>query len=330
MQGTISYPFNMNKLYIICLISLWVQLIIQVDLGAQGTDFFWARKAGGPGSDEGADLTVDGSGNIYVTGSFEDSALFENTLLRGYGKNDVFLAKYDKSGKILWVQQAGGSGFDEGKSLGVDRSGNIYVTGYFSKTATFGPFTLIASSDDWELFIAKYDPSGKIQWAHNAGGISHVDALDLAVDNSGNAFITGAFHEISSFGNTKLISSGDDDIFLAKYNAKGKLQWARQAGGKSEDRATGISVDRFGNIYLTGYFWENLILDHVSLTGGITGDVFVAKYDAQGRLKWAKQAGGGIYQTGSGIATDRAGNAYLTGQLQGTITFDTETLTILI
>ncbi|MDH6059217.1 SBBP repeat-containing protein, partial [Chrysosporum bergii ANA360D] len=213
----------------------------------------WAQKAGGSSSDYGYSIAVDNSGNIYTTGNFSGTATFGNTTLTSVGSADIFITKQDSNGNYLWAQKAGGSGLDSSRSIRADSSGNIYTTGNFSGTATFGNTTL-TSAGSVDIFITKQDSNGNYLWAQKAGGSDSDYSSSIAVDNSGNIYTTGYFYETATFGNTTLTSAGNRDIFITKQDSNGDYLWAQKAGGSDSDYSSSIAVDNSGNIYTTGYF----------------------------------------------------------------------------
>ena len=217
--------------------------ILPVSPALRAQDLVWAKRAGGTTSDSGRGIAVDGSGNSYVTGEFFGAATFgpgetNATTLTSAGGDDIFVAKYDASGDLVWAKRAGGISVfgDFGKDIAVDGAGNSYVTGTFNDSATFGPgetnATTLTSAVFDDIFVAKYDATGDLVWAKRAGGTSLFgdSGLGIAVDGAGNSYVTGFFRDSTTFGPgetnaTTLTSAGSADIFVAKYDASGDLVW---------------------------------------------------------------------------------------------------------
>ena len=281
------------------------------------------RHAGGPSTDEGHGIAVDGAGNAYVTGYFQDTATFGSHSLSSDGGKDIFVAKLSPNGNWLWAVKAGGTYNDEGHGIAVDGAGNTYVTGVFRGAATFGTHTLSAGGDSG-VFVAKLDPDGIWVWATNAyNGVKTSSSCgrDIALDGAGNIYVTGYFTGTVTFGSRTLTSiSSSIDIFIAKLDASGNWLWAVKAGGASEDEAYEIAVDGAGNAYVTGYFEGTATFGSQTLTTS-NADLFVAKLGPSGNWLWAVKSGGASSAMGHSIAVDGAGNAYVTGDFSGTITF---------
>jgi hypothetical protein len=285
-----------------------------------------AWRAGGTISDYGKSVAVDGSGNVYVTGYYAGTASFGATTLTSAGEPDVFVSKYSTGGVLQWVRQAGGTGYDVGHSVSVDGSGNVYITGYFNNTATFGGTTLSSAGSN-DVFLAKYDASGNLQWAQWGGGTSTDIGHSVAVDGSGNVYVTGLFYNTAMFGSTMLTSAGGYDVFVAKYNSGGIPQWARRVGGADNDVGYGVAVDGSGNVYVTGQIAGTVPFGGTTLTSAGYYDIFIARYDGSGNEQWAQRAGGTNFDYGYGVAADVSGNVYVTGYIQGTSSFGATTLT---
>ena len=299
--------------------------VINVEVQAQEPDFIWARHAGGLEADAASRITVDAIGNSYVTGIFRGLTSFGTTDIISSGSTDIFIAKYDASGIVQWVRQAGGQDIDAAKNIAVDGSGNSYITGEFQGNANFGSITL-TSTGSYDLFIAKYDTYGNVLWAKQSGGAGIEMGRGIAVDERGNCFITGYFNGSATFGSTTLTSSGSYDIFIAKYDSTGNFLWADRAGSTGEDFGRNITVDDSGNSYITGTFRNLADFGNTILTSSGDEDIFIAKYDVSGNLVWAKRAGGTSKDAAFGIAVDKSGNSYITGEFQGSANFESTTL----
>ena len=285
----------------------------------------WAKRAGGTGYDYGYDIETDHQDNILVTGSFNGSATFDYATLNSAGSSDVFLAKYNNSGNLIWVRQGGGNDYDYGNSVEPDRDDNIFITGRFNGSATFGSFTLTSSGSS-DIFIVKYNSSGNVLWARRAGGSGVDYGNGVSTDATNSVIITGYFSGSATFGSINLNSSGSYDIFVAKYDASGNVQWAKKAGGSNSDQAHSITTDKFNNNIITGNFYSSATFGSTTLYSAGGYDVFVAKYDDAGNLLWAKQAGGSSSDYGYGITSDLSSNIILTGYFQSTANFGSTTI----
>ncbi|WP_192849056.1 SBBP repeat-containing protein, partial [Rufibacter roseus] len=287
-------------------------------------DLLWTTKAGGVGEEKvnlhGVD--IDNNGNAYVTGEFWGTATFGNFILNSNGDTDIFIAKYNSEGVLQWVKNAGGSGSDKGFDIAVDDLGNAYINGYFRGDAVFGDLTLSQTlpnySWDYDSFLAKLDTSGNFLWVQKAGAVK-VDPVQCSifVDGEGNAFITGAFYETAYFGSSSTVTLNRGGIYIAKYNAEGNLQWNTVVPSPGDAQSSNITVDKAGNIFITGNYEESITFGDTTFTTIGSGDIFIAKYNAQGAVQWARRAGAQQYDTSIGLAIDADGNAYITGLFSG-------------
>ena len=283
---------------------------------ALGSELIWVTQAGGTAYDQGLGIALDAAGNKLVTGYFTDTATFgagepNETVLTSAGYSDIFVAKFDPDGALLWVTQAGGTGYqDWGRRIAVDGAGNSLVTGRFSKTATFGAGesneTLLTADGGDDIFVAKYDPDGVLLWVTQAGSdydvTSTEEGNDIALDAAGNSLVTGRCTGTAIFGagepNETVLTSCNS--FIAKYDPDGALLWAKALSGSF---GWGITLDAVGNILVTGVLNEGLFV----------------KYDADGALLWATQVSGEVW--GYSIAVDPAANITVTGSFRNTATF---------
>ena len=308
----------------------------------------WAKSAGGNDYDLGNSITTDVSGNVFVTGTFKsDTIAFGTTVLTNADNTglyeDIFIAKYDTNGNLIWAKSAGGTTADVSNSVATDTSGNIIITGYFHSPAiTFGSTTLTNTTSLYEdVFIVKYDPSGNVIWAKSSGSIGSSSPSDrgqsVATDTSGNVFMTGYFEGANiTFGTTTLtnIDAGFGDVFIVKYDANGNELWSKSVGSISDDLGYSVATDTSGNVFISGYFkgfsitFGTITLANVNQSFIFTKENFIAKYDAAGNFLWARSASGTSDDYSWGITTDTVGNAYIIGNFSSpTITFESITLT---
>ncbi|HBY19785.1 MAG TPA: hypothetical protein DEG71_02065, partial [Clostridiales bacterium] len=234
----------------------------------------WAKSAGGNGVNHGRSITIDGLGNIYITGNFGGTITFGTHTLSSLG--EVFVAKYDSNGECLWAKSAGGE-LDYGFSITTDNLGNVYVTGSFSGTATFGKYIINSLGGD-DIFVAKYDSNGECIWVKQAGSYHNDHGYGIVSDGLGYIYFTGSFLGTATFGKYIINSLGGDDIFVAKYDSNGECIWVKQAGGKSSDVGYSITIDDLENIYITGEFDNSVTFDNHSLSSFGGSDIFIAKY----------------------------------------------------
>jgi hypothetical protein len=304
----------------------------------------WAKSAGSLGLyadgsigshwDRGMSVTVDTSGNAYVTGTFSGYTITFGsfTLTKSTFYDAVFIVKYDNSGNVIWAKSAGGKDFtDWVRSITTDASGNIYVAGYFSSSAiTFGSFTLTnPGAHASHMFLAKYDNAGNVLWAKSTGG-SNV-ALSVAADRSGNIFVAGS-----------------SDAFLVKYDNAGNVLWAKSS---DYEPAYCVVTDVSGNIFVNtpgsllkydtngNSIWTksfattgsySLAADaggNIYVAGG--SDMFLEKYDNAGNVLWTSGTGGSSGDVSANTVTiDVSGNIYMAGDFyQSTTTLGSFTLT---
>jgi len=288
----------------------------------------WARKAGGSIGNYGYAIDCDSLNNVYVTGSFYGTVQFDAITLTSYGWNDCFLAKYDTYGNLQWAINSGGStaGIDEAYAISIDKDNNIYTSGKFSDTAFFASDTLISKGGS-DCFISKFDPSGNMQWVKQAGGNGDDIAQGIALDNSGNICVTGYFESTGHFESDSLISNGGSDIFIAKYDSSGNLKWSEKAGGSGTDQGAGISSDKNGKNYITGFFSGNSNFGSIPVVSSGSVDIFVTCLDSLGNFEWTKKSGSIGLDAGSSIGTDTANNIFLAGLFTNSCTFESINLT---
>jgi hypothetical protein len=314
------------KYSIITIIITLIALSIHAQL--HNPIWHWTRQGGGTGFDEGRGIVFDGYGNIFIAGDFTNDATFNDTTIISAGSEDVFIAKYDTNGSLLWIHQDGGAGFDRVNFTTTDNNGNCIIIGRFNGIATFGDSTFTSNGGD-DVFIIKYDNNGNFLWAEQAGGSGNDRGNSIETDNFGNIVCTGRFEVSAIFGDTTIVSAGSEDIFIAKYNSNGDFLWAKQEGGSGIDRGHSIDTDVLDNIIITGRFELSASIgDSVFSSAGLW-DIFIAVYNNNGEFLWAEQAGGAGNDCGFGIKTDNLNNIFVTGEFENEAFFGDTSLTCL-
>ena len=258
-------------------------------------NLLWAQRYGGSSNDRGTSVTTDKAGNVYLTGYFYSPKIGfgTDTLTNAGNVGDIFIVKFDGLGNVIWAKREGAAALEIPHSIHVDSNNNIIVTGRFSSNViTFGT-TILTLAGSMDVFIVKYDAYGNLLWAKGAGGGSNDEGYSLSTDDSGNIYVSGYFTQPARFGTIQLISDGQADMFLAKYDPSGNVLWAKRAGGKGDDRATSVKTDASGNSYITGYYTNYSISFASVLLPNEPGDnSFLAKYDTNGNVLWAIGVGG--------------------------------------
>ncbi len=284
-------------------------------------ELIWAKSAGGWGEDRGFSIKSDDTGNVYVTGFFYGTATFGSQTINSSGAQDVFLAKYDTNGNLLWVVKAGGVYADIANGVAVDNNGEITITGQFKESATFDSNTINSLIDPStgnyciNTFIAHYDNTGNFLWVKS--GVCNKDSrgINLSNDNIGNLYIIGQFSDTITFDNIHN-NTLNNAIFIVKYDVAGNEIWFRKIGGSLNNIAYGITTDLNQNILITGEasgtvtFFNNT---NYFLTNPYNYQAFVAKYNNNGNLIWAISDGSSSEVSSKAICNDVNGDIYITG-----------------
>jgi hypothetical protein len=312
--------------------------VFLVKLNSSGT-VIWARSAQGSSTAtynfQTTALTADNSGNVIITGYFDSSITFGSQRLVNthYAGSDIFIAKYDGSGNLLWAESSiGMGGGDASAGLATDASANIYVTGSFTSTLmSFDGVSVTNGGGGNNMFVAKFTTAGSPVWAEAFGDSTDVSSEGIATDASGNIFVTGGFDGATvTFGTTTLTNASTpgmnyNDIFLVKFNNSGDVIWAKSAGGTNEDIAQSIAVSSSGDVYISGMFQSPSITFGSDTLDNF--ELFVVKYNTNGTVIWAKGGSNINVCFGNSLSLDDFGHLYVAGNFSGTVTLDGNTLT---
>ena len=219
----------------------------------------------------------------------------------------------------------GGPSSDVGEGVALAADGSRYVVGTFEGTATFGDVS-VTSAGDSDIFLVKYDGPTAV-WARRAGTDVFNDfGGAVAVAPDGSVYATGFFTGIATWDgganpDVELTTFSDFDAFVAKYTPAGDLAWVRQAGGTGQDTGRDLAVDAAGNVYLVGGFEGTGSFGDVTLTSAGSSDAFLAKYDPDGNVVWARRGGSDQGDLAYGVAVTDDGAAHVSGSFRGVAQF---------
>lgn len=240
----------------------------------------WAKSSDGAGYNTPGSLSLDVSGNIFITGSFKPIVAFGSYTLNSAGDSDGFIAKYDPNGNVLWVKSNGGVGYDQVSGVSTDLNGNAYITGSVnSSTITFGSITLTNTSTfSGNIFLAKYDAGGNAVWAKIL--TNSLSSMGRSVFiNANTIYVTGYFYQQVALGSQTLVAPANatDPVFIARYNLNGTLinSLAISSGGSDQ---SDMCADQLCNLYIAGTFQpDSFIVGTNTLIGSGHRNPFAAK-----------------------------------------------------
>jgi len=338
---------------------LLVCIFSSISLSAQV--LAWANQLGGTLAESANAMATDARGNVYVTGSFEGTADFDPGSgiynLTAGGSRDIFVAKLDANGNLLWANRFGSANWDEGKAIGISPLGYVFVAGRFADTTDFDPGAGIANLTakqttcgiyGVDAFVLKLDGNGNYQWAHNLGGSGADEIHALAVGPDESVHLAGFYRVVAGEtvdfdpgAGSFLLSNGGmlTAEFLLKLNGSGNFVWAKQFTTTSLYAAgclrnimftiNALAIDASGRVHVAGEYTGNADFDPSSAVFTISTTVnnsFVLKLQANGTFVWAKAFTGGNNEI-LGIAVDASSRVYVTGGWTGTVDFNPSTTT---
>jgi hypothetical protein len=289
----------------------------------------WVRSFGGAGaSQEGAAVAVTASGDVVVTGSFDESlAAGQGPSLTSEGGLDIFVAKLSSAtGDVSWFKRFGGAGDQAARGIAVDSAGRVIVTGALEGSMAVGATTLMSAGGE-DVFVLTLDSAGEPVASARYGDSLDQAGKAVAATSMDGVLVAGSFQGKLDVGGTPLESAGSDDIFVVKLSSAGAPEWAKQFGDPGTQQILSLAADASGGVVLTGKFDGSLNFGKTPpLPGTEAFDVFVAKLDPAGAYVWARAFGGKFDQVGLGVALSKAGEVALTGTFFGSVNLGGELL----
>jgi hypothetical protein len=294
----------------------------------------WAKSLGDGANQYAWGVAAGADGSTVVAGQAWGEIDFGGGPLTGAGGSDLFVAKYDDAGGLVFARLLGDAAAEVARGVAIDSSGNVLVTGAFQGeldlTGIGGPVLTSAGGDD--VFVLKLDPGGAHLASAAFGDAETQRGLDVAVDPSGNIIVVGDFSGTMVLGSTSLTAAplAGRNVFVARLGPSAAPIWAKQFGGAEDDAAHAVAADSAGNVLVAGEFGDSITFGGPVCTGAAGSDGFVVKLDPGGGFAWSHCVGASGNQEVTAIDVDAAGDVYVAGWSQepGVLVFGSPIVTI--
>lgn len=281
--------------------------IITNNLLAQNPGYNWIKTANGAAAEVVTDVVAGKDAYLYTCGTFTSATVqLGGQTLTNSGVKDIFVAKYDTVGNLIWAKQMGGAGQDEAVAIATDSLDNIYLTGSCGDTASFGLLNFTGTN-----FIAKINNAGDVLWVTEPA--TNVTIKDIATDPNGNTVICGTFAGSCTIGGNAVTANESNDGFVARYNTSGNFSWFKQLYATKpsfnsqyssvSEICSSVAIAPNGTIGLCGYtsggeklYIKNATVTDTVFTTSIVWDAqqtygpigLAMQWDATGNLLWIK------------------------------------------
>jgi hypothetical protein len=256
----------------------------------------WIRHVGGEGVDAPTDIMIDATGDVFLSGIFEDTLVIEPTNLVSKDYIDSFIAKYDSLGNLKWIRQLSGLGSEYCVTMFCDMNGNLLCGGFFNQSLEFpnAGNDIFQSQGGYDGFLAKWNNVGALVGARLISGPDDSMVKDVLVDNNNRYYAIGTFSGmlIPDSSQGAVYAVGGEDVFIARYNHNGSLLWLKTAGSVHNDNAKCLTLGGNDKIIMTGEFRENLQHNGNTILNAVGGDdIFHLKFNKNGDLLHKKKHG---------------------------------------
>ncbi len=299
----------------------------------------WAKSAGGLHTECGQGITALSDNSTVVIGTFYSTVTFgagepNETDLISSGGNRAFIARYHPDGTLAWAVKPSGTSSVFGFGITSLSDNSTVAVGYFTSTVTFGagePNETILTSGTFQMFIARYNPDGTLVWAKQASGTGSSFGFDVTTLSDNSIVTTGYIYYDATYGagepnETQILASGITCSTIARYNPDGTLAWVKGSGGTGGAMGHGVTTLSDDSVVTTGMMTDTVIFgsgepNEIQLSSSSQGDFLIARYNADGTLVWAKNAGGDEYDVANGITSLSDNSTVVTGEFMSTATF---------
>lgn len=286
----------------------------------------WVKRFNGPLSDKGTKIALTSNNELVITGTFYNTITFGSTVLTATAQSkDIFLARLDNDGNVLWARKEGGGLGDNVYGLTIDNSDNIILTGQFEGTSTIGNQTFTSMEDpdlhvpSFDMFLAKYDGSGNPLWSKVAYAEYEDRGLAVACDAQNNIYLSGQFSDTIDFFGQTIYNQIYNVGFVSKFTPSGAFSWFDKLAG-AQVLAYDLCVNSQNQVVVTGDYLGQLVVwaqenQHV-ITNPYDRKIFVLKLAASGNYVWGKAVGSNSEVSSRTVCTDSQDNIYIGGHFK--------------
>lgn len=248
-------------------------------------NFLWVKTLNGKGANKGKALDFDSKNNVYVTGSFSETATLGNLSITAEGGDGIFLAKLNKNGEEEWIKKISNTKYNSGNGLHIDSNDFIYLTGNISSRTEILEInkTLEVKENTANLLIAKLDPEGNYLWLESIEGDPYASGESILTDAFGNIYIAGYFHGNMFYRDKNILTAaGREDGFIMMISKDGEILFTQAIGGLDHDRAAHLKIHSDNSLVVSGAFNGAFFIDPVGFTNYVdfrgTTDAFIIKF----------------------------------------------------
>jgi hypothetical protein len=315
------------------LISFFIMAALSIK--AQQYNWIWAHELQVPGNNPAYKIAADRAGNHYIAGVFSNESMefgpyFIHNAGVMAGTYDVFLAKYDADGNVLWARSMGGTLYETVTGIAVDKDDNVYLCGDFSSGRPGFDTVYLHNIDTFtyslESYLVKYNSAGSVLWAKEISGTANEQASGLDVDMNGNISVSGNSNSsVIYIDSNTYARAGSAVIFICSYDSIGHLRWSNVSNGAGTSFARAICTDESHHTYILGSS-DFLHFDTTTYFASISSQSFILTMDDSGKIVLHKEFSGIL--DAAAIKSDHRAALYVAGQFSSdTLVFDSVSLT---
>lgn len=246
---------------------------------------------GGTGAELLSSVDMDSSGNFYIGGGFQGNTTIDTANATSAGGFDIFLAKTNAKGKVLWRQFIGTPGFEILRSLKIGAGGDLFICCSFSGTITLGNFTISQGGSSADFFVACLSKEdGSYKWVKKGNVSVLTDNLRMNLSENDDIYVGGRYSGTLDPGTVPSVTSTNgDDIFIMRMTKSGTIRFLKSAGGPGTDQIDYL-VSKGALTYFSGTFNSSISIGPDNLSGSL--DVVFGAIDSSGTFLWGRKAGG--------------------------------------